>query len=622
MMKKIISLSLCLLMLLPVLAGCSSEINKENPGAYVKMYISDPVYNFDPARAYNNESALKVISLLFDNLFILNEKGKVEKSLAKDYKIIENEKTKEYKMVITLKESSWSDGIALTANDVVFAWKRILDPSNSFDAASLLYDIKNAREAKLGNVSIDSVGIYAAETYEVEIDFAEKIDYDAFLLKLTSYALAPLRENVVAQVKDDYDWAKKATLFASSGPFKIREVIYEEDSAGLTLERNERYLRDEEKDKLDKYVTPYRLIVDYTMSDDDIKKAYKNGELFYIGDIPLSIRGDLKNEAEIAKKTFSTHTYVLNQNAMIESKNNPDGEKLFANPIVRKALSLAINRKDIAETAVFAEVATGLIPTGVFNTDSKKTSFRDEAGSSLLTSDAKAADKLLKDNNINASDYTFSISVAAYDKVHMAIAEKVQASWKALGFNVEINALAVKNNDKEDIDRNTGEVINGVKDDVFAENYDAGDFQVAAIDYTAYSVDAFSCLAPFAYGFNGGAASNIESPNFEVPTHVSGYNSQKYNDKILAAYKEKDADKKAKLLHDAEKILMEDLPVIPIIFNQTATLTSKELSKDKVSYYNTPIFSKLKLKDYENYIPEEEKKIPTKKDEDTSSETK
>ena len=121
MMKKIIALTLCLLMLIPVFASCA-KTDENDKGAYISMYLTDPVYNFDPARAYGNEAALKVISLMFDNLFYLDSNGKVQKSLAKSYKIYEDDAAEEYKMIIDIKETAWSDGNALTAQDVVDAW--------------------------------------------------------------------------------------------------------------------------------------------------------------------------------------------------------------------------------------------------------------------------------------------------------------------------------------------------------------------------------------------------------------------------------------------------------------------------------------------------------------------
>ena len=85
-MKKFLALLLCLLMILASFASCGNK-NPEDEGAQITMYISEPVYNFDPAEAYNNEATLKMVSLMFDNLFIINSDGKLEKSLAKSYKI-------------------------------------------------------------------------------------------------------------------------------------------------------------------------------------------------------------------------------------------------------------------------------------------------------------------------------------------------------------------------------------------------------------------------------------------------------------------------------------------------------------------------------------------------------
>ncbi len=590
MMKKIISLTLCLLMLIPVFAGCSNA-NDDDKGAYITMYLTEPVYNFDPARAYGNEAALKIVSLLFDNLFVLDSNGKVKKSLAKDYKIYESEELDEYKMIIEIKETAWDDNTTLTAQDVVDSWRRILNVTNSFDAAVLLYDIKNAKEAKQGDVSIDDVGISALNDKEIEIYFTGKIDYDQFLLKLTSYALAPIRETIVNRSENVFDWAKKPSIFSASGPFKIREISYEKGAEGLVLERNSYYFRDVEKDAIDKTVKPYRLIVDYTMTDEEIMQAYNDGKIFYVGNIPLSVRGNWDGIAE-ESDALSTHTFVLNQNKV----------EIFKNPAVRQALSMALDRDTIAKDIVFAKPATGLVPDGVFNASSKKQTFRDK-GEALITTTANitAAKQLLTDAGVDAKEYEFSISVPAYDEVHMEIAKSAKSAWEALGFKVNIDAIDVIVNQHKDTQ--TDEEIDGIRDDIFAEKYASGDFEVAAIDYTALSADPFSVLAPFAFGYTGGAAIKENSPEFNIPTHITGYNSEDYNKKIDEAYAEKDAEARATILHEAEKILMKDMPIIPVIFNVNATLTSKELSGEKTSYYGTPIFTKLKLRNYKKYLP-------------------
>lgn len=587
-------------MLVAVLSGCSSS-EEENNGAYIYMYLTDQIYDLDPAYAYNNEAALRLVSLVFDNLFVLDGNGKVKKSLAKDYKISEDDNAEEYEMIITLNDTCWTDGTAITANDVYYAWTRILQSDNNFEAAALLFDIKNARAAKEGDVSIDDVGISAINENQVRILFEGKIDYDQFLLNLTSYALVPLREEIVSKTSD---WAKKPATICSSGPFRLREVSYEEGDEHLVLERNAYYYRDILEDDIDKSVTPFRLIVDYTMTDDEIMAAYEDGKLFFVGDIPLSVRGSYKDDAEITD-AMSTHTYVLNQNKVIERVDGAEGTKLFADAKVRNALSLAIDRDAVAEAVVFAKAATAIVPYGVYDSNSRKDLFREVGGDIIATgakmSEAKA---LLDEVGIKASDYKFSISVAAYDDVHMKIAEMVCAAWNELGFKVTVNAIDVIVND--DVFESTGIIPVDIRDDVFAESYRAGDFEVAAIDYTALSADAFSVLAPFAKCFTGRAASSLGSTEFNIPTHVTGYNSEEYNKLIEDAHAEKDIKKRADLLHEAEKLLAEDLPVIPITFNQSAVLIHKDLSKVKFTYYSTPIFTKTRLKDYELYLPTEE----------------
>lgn len=603
-MKRCIALLLCLLMILFAFAGCSNDKEtEEDPGAYVQMYLTEPVYNFDPAYAYGNESALRIVSLLYENLFVLNANGKVEKSLAKSYKIDK----KENSMLITLREDAfWSDGTAVSANDIVFAWSRLLDSSKSFEAAVLLYDIKNARACKEGNVpSIDDVGVQALNKTELQIEFEEGVDYDNFIRKLTSYSLVPLRSDVLGRTSKEIDWAKSTTTIVTSGPFRLRTVSYNPEDAGITLERNAYYHRDFMEDPLDKAVTPFRLIIDYTKSPEDLLAAYEAGEIFYIGDIPLSLRSQYTLEqwkkemkADISD-ALSTHAYIFNQNAVI------NGEKLFANAKVRNALSLAINREEIANAVVFAEAATGLVPNGVFEANKANKTFRENSEYAIAAGDnITAAQELLASAGITASKYSFSISVAAYDDVHLKIAEMVAASWSALGFKVSVNAVQLVDN--KDTAISTGAVIQGVKDDMFFENYAEGKYEVAAIDYTALSADPFTVLAPFAKGYSGSASIKANSIEFNVAPHDCGYDSAEYNAKIEAAYAEKDIKARAAILHEAEEILMADMPIVPIVFNKSVVLKSKELSKIEYSYYQTPIFTKMKLKNYEDYIPEEE----------------
>lgn len=695
MSKRILALLVCLLMCLSTLLGCSAGIpaDAEQKGAYITMYLTDEVYNFDPAYAYMNEESESIVSLLFARLFTLNSRGKLEGDLVEEYETNEDEKNKEYTMTLTLRDAWWSDKIKLTADDVVYAWKRILNSENSFSCASLLFDLKNARAVKAGNCSIDDLGVCALNDNTVQITFEKPIDYDQFLLNLSSLALAPLREDYVG--KGD-DWAKKPGTMVTSGPFKLNKIKFDVDESVrypdingtdasnipykspvnekqatynlLVLERNACYLRNPEDKDLDlnKSVEPYRIMIYCAHSDEELLAAYRGGstltvdmdgesrtkddifnvcgDIFYMGSIPLSLRSDasLMKKADITD-ALSTKVFYMNQNALIKNQSTREEVALFANADVRLALSLALDREEIAQTLVLAEAATGLVPNGIFNKDKKSTSFRKVGGALLNTGDnMAAAEEALNRAEINgkpvkASDYSFSITVNANDAEMMAMAEAAVAAWTTLGFDVTIvKRGTIVNNDYY---KPTETIPEDICDDLYTEDILGGNFQVVALDYCAYSADAYSMLSSFAFNFSG-----MVDDDFNMVSHLTGYNSEKYNaiidaiyylpyynsisakdygsfmmyeseeafqavlDSVGAVYNEyginlnKQADARATLLHKAEELLMQEMPVIPVVFNKNATLTTKSLSGVDTDYYTAYQFKGAKLKNYEAFL--------------------
>ena len=787
MMKRILALLLCFLMLVPCLAACSSKDDEdeqeeeveEDKGAEINIYLSEMVFDLDPASAYNNEAALKVISLLYEPLFYLDENGKIKSNLVEKYEIEENEEAQEYKMFLHLADTYWSDSTYVSANDVVYSWKRVLDVENSYACACLLFDIKNARKAREGDLSIDNIGLSAPGDRLVEITFEKKINYDQFILNLTSYALAPLRENIASKtsyidgttggqiVRKTNDWAKKAATVAASGPFKLRTVVYPDDpiknadgtymldangnyvyprygtsvvdgamiklSTGtkyevnangetivypadylqqlkdedptkyaelrgslltvegtledfvstpqnepkLILERNTYYFKDKSADpeewKIDTIVKPYRLNIDYSLSDAEILEKYNAGEIFYVGDIPLSLRTDYKSKVTLTD-ALSTHTYYMNEEAVIpytyvsydekglpilfdkagkqylfnskciplyvnpetkkaityeeevdengnivyftaenvavystETKEPILGEKLFANKSFRQALSLAIDRESIANAVVFAQAASALVPTGVFQTNSAKKTFRENGGKYLATTaDLSAAGAKITESGINLANFKIHLSFAAYDEVHTMVATTVAEAWRALGVQVELQPLMYFDN--TDYWTTTEELHAGVKDDLWLETLVSGNYEVMAMDMVSYSVDAFGVLAPFATLFSG---MGMDMKNFNekgeqqyIPAnHITGFCDETYNAMIEEIFAEEDLDKRAELLHKAEEYLMEQMPVIPIFYNQNATMCNDSmLTAQKGNYYSPAGFTKSYLKGTTQYI--------------------
>ncbi len=750
MKKRIIALILCLAVAVSVLAGCAGSIDasSEYKGEQITMYLTEDIYNLDPAYAFTNDASRSIVSLLFDTLFTLDANGKIKPCLASGYK---TEKTDdgEYFMYIEIDEDArWSDNQPVTADDVVFAWKRLLNPNNSFSSAYLLFDIKNAYAYNHAEVGKDDIGL-KADGDLVTIQFEGETNYDQFLLNLTSLALAPLREDIAS--KSD-DWAKKPGIMTASGPFKLsklgfyqnEEITYvdinysvkeidennmivldkngnpiynpatetsefeEQKLSSFILERNLYYFRNaEDEEKLDVSVTPYRIIVDCSLTDEEIVEGYEHGVIAYIGDIPVSIRNNetIQNNVKLTD-SFSTNILYLNQNAGItrvlpkseiptdeqaeetteaateaateaetgtgsESESEtavitcdgkhdiiPDGYdghrekacsicgtadgelaaheidddltcsvcgymlptesvKLFEVDAVRQALSLAIDRQAIADALVYADAATGLVPNGIFDTNSSKSLFRSNAGavSQYLAYNMTSAKALLENAVVNAkalvpSEYYFEITVASYNEEHVIVANALQKAWGAegLGFNVSINYRGtVANND---FHKDVAGVPTDFCDDLWAEDINYGNYEVAILDLVALSADSISVLAPFAKSYSGQAMDMSDSDNYRQTPHPTGYDSEEYNALIDKIYANKDIASRSQDLHAAEDILMTDLPVIPIVFNKNAYVLNEDIIDlnnnilfwDKTGeYYNPIIFDKISVKDYEAY---------------------
>ena len=660
MMKRIIALTICLLMMVAALASCAGSIpsDSEYKGQQIIMYLSEDIYDLDPARAYKNESTRAIVSMLFDTLFVLDENGKVKPSLAKDYEI--EEKDGSYFMYITIADTYWSDNSPVTADDVAFAWLRLLNPNdnNSFEAASLLYDIKNARLYSQNEVSKEDVRIIA-DGKRLEIEFEQEIDYDQFLLNLTSLALAPLREDIAGGNEKGPDWAKKPGTMVCSGPFKLSRIAFatsektatspakthddlyydvkgdltdsngnvlkdhkgntlqgyipatevddfaEQVISSFVLERNAFYYRESEKEeKLDVSVTPYKIIVDCNMSDADVKEAYESGAILYMGTIPFSIRKDYKDEA-IVKDSLSTSTLYLNENIKI------NGKAIFADVNVRRALSMAIDREAIATDLVFAEPATGIVPNGVFDTNSTKKTFRDNSSNDFeyLKTNVDAAKQLLAKSGITPSDYTFTVKYAMYNDEQKYMATEVAKAWSALGFNVTAKECGtIANNDYY---KHTDSIPLDICDDLYYQDIVNGEFEVIILDTVAYSADPFSVLAPFAKPFSG----NIDKNDYSYSTHLTGFDSKDYDNLMEEIFNEKNIENRSENLHKAEDILMSEMPAIPVVFNKTATLVGEDLNlnnqnifqkifqqKKGSNYYNADTLRWATVENYDSYL--------------------
>lgn len=599
-MKKVLALMLCIATLVSCMVGCEfdpPEKKQEDKGATVNLYMSTEVYNFDPVQAYIDEASQQLMGLLYEGLFTLNKNGKRVKAGASSYKIVDNEK--EHFIEIKLRKSFWSDGRQVQAADYVYAFKRALETESTNEAAAMLMDIKNAYDIKhaAGDkpLSIDDLGVTDEGIDVLKISFAESIDFEQFLDYLASPLLVPLREDVVNKAAE---WASNSSIVTFNGPFFIRNFT---PGDILTLERNSYYDRDIEEDSVKKAVTPYRIVINFKLPEGqtDLAQAsldaFLNGEIDYLGDLPLSARTSMADQIKVIDtETMSQLSVLFNTK-----------DEVVGNAKVRKALSMALDRTKIAELLVFASPATNLIGDGVYETTYKnKTLFKEVSGELFAaTANTAAAQSLLKEAGVTSGKITITHRPTEADT---AVFNYIKGVWEDLGFTVESrNDLTFDH----EVDANEYDLYWNE----FYHAYAASDFQVMLYDMLTSSNDPFSILAPFALDFSGNKAvlaslGNVETGDTEVTEdgeiiqtpHVSGFNNDTYNKLIADAWAIKsDNAERSALLHEAEKLLAEECPVVPLIEYQRYYVVSDNLSGLKTAGYGITDFRKMKLKTYD-----------------------
>jgi oligopeptide transport system substrate-binding protein len=112
----------------------------------------------------------------------------------------------------------WSDGVALRAQDFVYAWKRLLSPATGSPYGSLLHDIDGADLYSRGKLTdFQSVGVAAVDESTLKVKLSHPTAH--WLLLAAHWPTAPLREDVVAKFGEG--WARPGTV-VTLGPFTLQ----------------------------------------------------------------------------------------------------------------------------------------------------------------------------------------------------------------------------------------------------------------------------------------------------------------------------------------------------------------------------------------------------------------
>lgn len=462
-----------------------------------------------------------IINNTFEGLFRY-EDNKIVPAIAESYDLSSDGLI----YTIKLKKTKWSDGSPLTASDFEYAWKRALDPETASEYAYQLYYIKGGRDFNAGTGTRDAVAVKALDDETLQVVLEAPTPY--FLDLLTFFTYMPTKETVVEGSKDG-KWATDPNQVVSNGPFVLSEYLAGDK---LVLAKNQHYWQADAVllDRINGF-----MIVDETT----MLTAFESGELDIIDSILASELPKIQAESDalITKPTIGTYFYAFN------TKIKPLDDVL-----VRKALSLAIDRKAIVESVTKAgEIpATGFTPPGLYDANGEV--FQKIAGdydTQPDTADLDTARKLLAQAGFTDMKQFPKLDIVYNtNETHKIIAEAIQYMWQSnLGIEVTVTNQEWA---------------------VLQETKRLGNYSIAKAGWFGDYADPMAML---------------EIMTSSSAINTTGWSSDAY-DALIEAAKLETGQKRFDLLYKAQAILMEDAPIMPIYYH-----TDQFMVSDRVTNY-------------------------------------
>lgn len=412
--------------------------------------------------------------------------------------------------------AKWSNGDPVTACDFEFAWKRLLNPDTGSSAAFLGYFIEGGEAYNNGEGSADDVKVKAVDDKTFEVTLVSPQAY--FLSVITNPAFFPINEKVATE---NPQWFAEAESFVGNGPFNLTE--WEHDSH-FVMEKNDQYW-DADNVKLEK--------INWAIIDDTNTEyqMYQTGELD-VSAVPSELSEKLLGEAKVEDQA-GDYFYRFNVNM-----------EPFQNENIRKAFAMAVDQKQIVDfvTKNGEKPAYGFVSYGFKDADGKD--FRETAGD-LIQTNLEEAKSLLKKGMEEEGYETLPEVTLTYSTSdsHKKIAEALQQMFKE-NLGVEVKLANMEWN-------------------VFAEEQKALKFQLSRSSFLADYADPINFLENFQTGHS---------------MNRTGWSNEKYDQLIKDAKNEADEAKRFELMYEAEKILLEEMPIIPIHFYNQVYLYNDAVS--------------------------------------------
>ncbi|USG64188.1 peptide ABC transporter substrate-binding protein [Brevibacillus ruminantium] len=514
---KVLSTSALLLTL--AVTGCSQSSAPAQPGqqqqtgdtggqadvaAKLRLNLKTEPPSLDPPKGFDSTSN-EVLNATMEGLARLDENHKPQPAMAEKWDVSEDGKT----YTFHLRDSKWSNGDPVTAHDFEYAFKRIVDPKNAFPSAFLAYYIDGAEKFNKGEGSADDVQVKALDDKTLEVKLTSPAGF--FLHILTQATFFPVNKKVV---EENPNFAAEASTLVSNGPFKMSEWVHDQS---VKVEKNDGYW---DKDSV-KYAG-----IDWVMVNDENTQyqMYKTGQLDMIQTVPNDMKKQLIDAGE-AKVEPEASIYYYRMNVKMEP---------FQNANIRKAFALAIDRQALIDNVAQGNQLPALahIPVGFPEPDGRD--FREVGGDFIKDNDIEQAKALLKKGMEEEGYTTLPPVTLTYNTsdAHKQIAQVLQEMYKKnLGVDVKLENKEWK---------------------VFLAEQRARQLQISRSTIPADYGDPLNYLELFVT---------------DHPGNRINYSNKEYDALVEKIRNTADEKERFQLMHDAEKMFMDEMPLVPIYFN-------------------------------------------------------
>ncbi len=359
MMKRLPALLLALVLLVS-LAACGAKPEEAAPTPELSPEPEEVIWpttyclgkaptSLDPAQYVSTDDATYLVNL-YSGLVAYRRAGSDTVELAADLceTLPAPTVNEEGKPVYTfrLRENlKWSDGSELTAEDFVYAWRRVVQMENADER--YLFDCFDGYEKGELNVTASEDG----RTLTVVLAFSEP----NFLKLLANPVFFPVQKKAV----DSGDgWSLAPDRLSVSGPFRVASFA----PTGMVLQKNERYWNAAG-------VTADVLRFDFTDDPAEAAEGWLSGRYAMVDTLPSdqlqALRETYQNDYHtVSRVGVYSLCFNLNDPAL---KEFSEAERVQ----LRQALSLLIDREYICEAiAKSGQIpAAAYVPEGITDAD-------------------------------------------------------------------------------------------------------------------------------------------------------------------------------------------------------------------------------------------------------------